>query len=329
LRVDGWIETGTEVSTWYDPMLAKLIAHAPTRAAAIAKLRDALAATHIHGIETNLPFLAFILCNEAFLAGRQTTRLLGELRFTMPGIEVLQAGTMTTVQDWPGRLGYWDVGVPPSGPMDDRALRLANGIVGNAEGEAALEMTATGATLRFAGEALIALTGAAMPATLDGASVPFWEPLHVNAGSVLKLGAIQGPGQRSYLAVQGGFDLPEYMGSRATFTLGRFGGHGGRALRVADVLRLRTHARATTRTGASVYCMVRMAHRTSSRPPTSRLSSPPTGKCTTTPAAPACDSSDLRRSGHARTAARRACILRTSTTMPMPWVPSTSRATCR
>jgi urea carboxylase len=238
LRVDGWIETGTEVTTWYDPMLAKLIAHGATRDAAIGQLRAALARTRVHGIETNLPFLQSILGDAAFLAGRPTTRLLASHAFTSASIEVLSPGTMTTVQDWPGRLGHWDVGVPPSGPMDDRALRLANRIAGNAEGEAALEMTATGATLRFPVPALVALAGAPMAASLDGVAVPFWTPLQVAAGSVLKIGALTGPGQRCYLAVQGGFDLPEYMGSRATFTLGQFGGHGGRALRVGDVLRL-------------------------------------------------------------------------------------------
>jgi len=242
VRVDGWIETGTEVGNWYDPMLAKIIAHGATREAAITRLRDALGRTRIHGIETNLPFLRCILGNDEFLAGRATTRLLGRIDFRTPGIEVLGAGTQTTVQDWPGRTGYWDVGVPPSGPMDERAFRLANRIVGNQEGEAALEMTATGATLRFASEALVALAGATMPAAVDGRAVDFWQPLQVAAGSVLQLGAIQGAGQRSYLAVQGGFDLPEYLGSRATFTLGGFGGHGGRALRVGDVLRLNQQA---------------------------------------------------------------------------------------
>ncbi len=138
---------------------------------------------------------------------------------------------MTTVQDWPGRLGLWDVGVPPSGPMDALALRLANRVVGNEEGAAALEMTVTGATLRFEADAVIALTGARMEATLDGAAVEFWEPVSVSRGAVLALGRIKGAGQRTYLAVRGSFDLPEYLGSRATFTLGQFGGHGGRALR--------------------------------------------------------------------------------------------------
>ena len=145
---------------------------------------------------------------------------------------------MSTLQDWPGRTGLWDVGIPPSGPMDAIALRLANRIVGNAEGMAGIEMTATGATLLFNAPAVIALTGASMDAHLDEAPVEFWQPLAVSAGSTLRLGQISDAGQRSYLAIQGGLDLPEYMGSRSTFTLGRFGGHGGRALRTGDVLRL-------------------------------------------------------------------------------------------
>ena len=238
LRVDGWIETGTEVSAFYDPMLAKVIARGATREEAIAKLGAALAESRIHGIETNLPYLCSILEHPEFIAGRQTTRLLNTHTLELPGIEVLQPGTMTTVQDWPGRQGLWDVGVPPSGPMDALALRLANRLLGNHEGTAALEMTVTGATLRFATPTVIALAGATMQATLDDAPVAFWTPLLVAAGGVLKLGRIEGGGQRSYLAVQGGLDVPLYMGSRSTFTLGRFGGHGGRALRVGDVLRL-------------------------------------------------------------------------------------------
>jgi urea carboxylase len=238
LRVDGWIETGTEVSAFYDPMLAKVIAHGATREEAIGRLREALGGAQIHGIETNLAYLCSVLDHPEFRAGRPTTRLLNTHGFEQPAIEVLQPGTMTTVQDWPGRQGLWDVGVPPSGPMDPVALRLANRLVGNTEGTAALEMTATGATLRFATAAVIALTGATMRATLDDAPLPFWEPVAVKAGAVLKLGRIEGAGQRSYLAVQGGLDVPEYLGSRSTFTLGQFGGHGGRALRVGDVLRL-------------------------------------------------------------------------------------------
>src|SRR5690606_27106577 len=149
----------------------------------------------------------------------------------MPELEVVEAGTMTTIQDWPGRCGLWDVGIPPSGPMDALAFRLANRLVGNAQGVAGLELTATGATLRFMVATRVALTGARMQARLDGAAVPWWRASTVPAGATLNLGAITGPGQRTYLAIAGGIDVPEYQGSRATFTLGGFGGHGGRALR--------------------------------------------------------------------------------------------------
>ena len=238
LRVDGWVETGTEVSAFYDPLLAKVIAHADTRAAAIARLAQSLGQAHIDGIETNLPYLVSILEHPVFVAGEQTTGLLASHTLQLPTLEVLAPGTLTTVQDWPGRRGLWDVGVPPSGPMDSLALRLANRMVGNEEGTAALEMTVTGATVRFACDSVIALAGAAMEATLDDAAVAFWDPRAVRAGSVLRLGRIVGAGQRSYLAVRGGFDVPDYLGSKSTFTLGRFGGHGGRALRTGDVLRL-------------------------------------------------------------------------------------------
>jgi urea carboxylase len=238
LRVDGWIEAGTEVTGFYDPMLAKIIARGENREVAIDRLAAALDASHIDGIETNLRYLSSVLRHPVFARGEQTTALLGSHSLASPSIEVLAPGTLTTVQDFPGRQGLWDVGVPPSGPMDSLALRLANRIVGNPEGAAALELTVTGATLRFDADAVIALTGAHMEATLDGRAVGYWEPLPVPRGAVLALGRIRGAGQRAYLAVRGSFDIPEYLGSRATFTLGQFGGHGGRALRTGDVLRL-------------------------------------------------------------------------------------------
>jgi urea carboxylase len=239
VRVDGWVETGSEVSAYYDPMLAKVIARGATREQAIANLSRALGSSRIDGIETNLPYLVSILANPTFAAGEQTTAMLAHHTLHSPSIEVLAPGTLTTVQDWPGRQGLWDVGVPPSGPMDSLALRLANRMVGNEAGAAALEMTVTGATLRFDADAVIALAGATMDATLDDIALEFWQPIAVKRGSALALGKIRGAGQRAYLAVRGGFDLPEYLGSRATFTLGQFGGHGGRALRTGDVLRLR------------------------------------------------------------------------------------------
>jgi urea carboxylase len=238
VRVDGWIEPGTEVSSFYDPLLAKIITHAPTRAQAVAKLEQALARTSVYGVETNLDYLRGILAHEVFRSGRQYTRFLSTFELPVRSVEVLKPGTHSTVQEYPGRLGYWNVGVPPSGPMDALAFRLANRMVGNREWHAALELTGTGPTLKFGIETMIALSGARMTALLDGEPVPFWEPVRVSGGSVLALGGIQGAGQRTYLAVRGGFVVPPYLGSKATFTLGLFGGHAGRALRTADVLRL-------------------------------------------------------------------------------------------
>ena len=238
VRVDGWVESGSEVSSFYDPLLAKIITHGETRELALAALEKALAQTSVYGIETNLDYLRGILANETFRSGQQYTRFLSTFELPVRSVEVLKPGTHSTVQEYPGRLGYWNVGVPPSGPMDPFAFRLANRIVGNREWHAALELTGTGPSLKFGIETRIALAGAQMSTTLDGKPVPYWQPVNVPAGSVLALGAIQGTGQRTYLAVKGGFVVPPYLGSKATFTLGQFGGHVGRALRTGDVLRL-------------------------------------------------------------------------------------------
>ncbi len=238
VRVDGWVETGSEVTPFYDPMIAKVIAHAPTRAAALEKLRTALTLTRLDGIDTNLDYLLAILDSAEFQTGGINTRFLDSFEFRPHVIDVQAPGTHTTIQDYPGRVGYWEVGVPPSGPMDHFAFRAANRLVGNPEGTAALECTVTGPSLRFHHATTICLTGADMQATLDGHNVPTWQAVPVAADSTLSLGAITGHGTRTYLAVAGGFDLPDYLGSQSTFTLGRFGGHGGRALLAGDGLKI-------------------------------------------------------------------------------------------
>jgi len=153
-------------------------------------------------------------------------------------IEVLRAGTLTTVQDWPGRLGLWHVGVPPSGPMDDRSFRAGNLALGNPEGTAGLECTLKGPKLRFGVAATVCLCGADAEPTLDGEAVPMWEPVTLEAGTELEVGATNGRGLRAYVLVAGGIDVTPYLGSASTFTLGGFGGHAGRALRKGDVLTL-------------------------------------------------------------------------------------------
>ncbi len=257
-RCDTWVAAGVEVSPFYDPMLAKIIVRAPTREAALDKLAAALEATRISGLETNLDYLRSVVASPVLREGRQITATLASHAWSASTIDVLAPGTDTTVQDYPGRLGHWDVGVPPSGPMDDYAFRLGNRLVGNADGAAGLEITVTGPTLRFNTAVTIALTGARLPAEVDGREIAWWSPVGIPAGGVLKLGAVNGGGVRAYLAVRGGIDVPRYMDSRATFTLGRFGGHGGRALRLADVLHVGTDiagppARASIAAQAPVY----------------------------------------------------------------------------
>jgi urea carboxylase len=237
-RVETWVEAGTEVPPFYDPMIAKLIVHGANRAEALAKLGTALADTELAGIETNLDYLRYLAALPALANGEITTRTLEGLDYRPFTVEVISGGTQTTVQDWPGRTGYWSVGVPPSGPMDHLSFRLANRALGNPADAAALELTLSGPTLRFDRATTICLTGAAMPATLDGEAVPFWEPVRVEAGQVLAMGSATDAGTRAYLAVAGGFQVPAYLGSRATFTLGKFGGHGGRALLPGDVLHI-------------------------------------------------------------------------------------------
>ncbi len=236
LRVDSWVERGTEVGAHYDPMLAKLIALGDDREQALAKLARGLAECRIAGLESNLGYLRELMRFAPFVAGQHTTRSLATFTAPSHAFDVISAGVHTTVQSWPGRLGYWDVGVPPSGPMDSLAMRTANGLVGNPMTASALEITVAGPSITFRSAQRIAVTGAAIELTLDGQPAAMWALIDVAAGQTLRLGRIDGAGCRSYLALNGGIDVPDYLGSGATFTLGQFGGHGGRCLRAGDVL---------------------------------------------------------------------------------------------
>ncbi|ANI83749.1 urea carboxylase [Kosakonia oryzae] len=238
LRIDSWVESGCEVPPFFDPMLAKIIAWQPTREAAVHALHDALGATRLYGVETNRTYLQQILTFAPFACGEPWTRCLEGLTYQAHTLEVLSAGTQTTVQDHPGRVGYWAVGVPPSGPMDSRALRLGNRLLGNDDNAAALEITLSGPTLKFNCDAQAVVTGADIALTLDGEPLAMNRIFTLRAGMTLHIGDISGDGVRSYLCLLGGFQVPEYLGSKSTFTLGQFGGHAGRALRTGDVLHL-------------------------------------------------------------------------------------------
>ncbi|MET0317278.1 MAG: 5-oxoprolinase/urea amidolyase family protein [Rhodococcus fascians] len=149
---------------------------------------------------------------------------------------VVRPGMLTTVQDWPGRVGYWKVGVPPSGPMDDLSFRLGNVALGNSEGAPGLESAMAGPALTFDADTYVCVTGADARVRIDGTDVPQWRPVLVSAGAVLDVGPTTGAGLRVYVTVQGTIEVDDYLGSAATFTLGKFGGHRGGTLAEGDVL---------------------------------------------------------------------------------------------
>ncbi len=241
IRVESAVTDGSSITSHYDPLLAKIIVTAPTRAAAVQQLQQALDQTKLSGIETNVEWLRAVARSESVLRGELSTRVLQTVRHEPRTIRVVSGGLCTTVQDYPGRLGYWSVGVPPSGPMDDLAFRLGNRLLGNPSSAAGLEWTATGPTLEFDCAVTLCLTGADSAASLDGQPLDRYRPIEVAPGQQLKLGRLRGPGMRGYVLVHGGIETAEYLGSRSTFTLGGFGGHAGRALAAGDVLHLGPH----------------------------------------------------------------------------------------
>lgn len=238
IRIDHWIETGIEVSPYFDPMLAKVIVHAPNRDAALEKLQITLDSTRLYGSETNLDYLRALSRDPCLQRGEVTTRYLNQFSYQPARIDVLQGGTQTTIQDYPGRRGHWDVGVPPSGPFDSYSFRLANRLLNNPDDTAGLEITIQGPTLQFSQATQVVIAGAPIDAKLDNEPVGLHQTINILPGQTLVLGRMQNAGARSYLAVRGGIDCPKYLGSRSTFTLGQFGGHNGRALRSGDVLKL-------------------------------------------------------------------------------------------
>ncbi|MBL8137936.1 MAG: biotin-dependent carboxyltransferase family protein [Acidobacteria bacterium] len=153
---------------------------------------------------------------------------------TARAFTVLRPGLLTTVQDL-GRWGHQAVGVPVAGAMDTYSLRLANGLVGNPETAAALEVTLLGPTLRAEAPLVIAVAGAIFDLQVDGQPVAHGAPIALAAGSVLRFQERRA-GARAYLAVAGGIDTPRVLGSRATHLVSRMGGLDGRALVAGDVV---------------------------------------------------------------------------------------------
>ena len=236
-HVETWIQKGVEVTSLYDPMLAKLIVHGSDRADAIAKMERVLKDSRVYGITSNMQYLAALLKTETYQTGALFTGMLKDFMPQEHAIEVLDGGVQTTVQDYPGMIGYWFVGVPPCGPMDAYNFRIGNSILGNDESAPGLELTLRGGSYRFRTTVSFCITGADMKATLDGVEIPMYQVVHASAMQVLKFKDCK-VGMRTYLLVAGGFDMPKIMGSSSTFIDGKFGGHNGRTLRTGDVLRL-------------------------------------------------------------------------------------------
>ncbi|PGS51136.1 biotin-dependent carboxyltransferase family protein [Bacillus sp. AFS041924] len=149
-------------------------------------------------------------------------------------IKVCRPGLLTSVQDL-GRYGFQKYGVIVSGAMDATSLRIANLLVGNEEGEAALEVTLMGTSFLFEKDLLISITGGNLSATIDGELVTLWRPVYVKVGSVLHFKACQS-GCRAYVAIAGGFAVDEIMESKSTYLRGEIGGYKGRALKEGDLL---------------------------------------------------------------------------------------------
>lgn len=152
-------------------------------------------------------------------------------------LEIVKHGLEATVQDVYGRPGYYSYGIPPSGAQDGLALGLANLLVGNHKNEAGLEITLLGPQIRFEEDHVIALTGADLSPKINGEPALRWQAFVVKKGDLLTFGAII-KGCRAYLGVAGGIDVPEILGSKATYVRGEIGGHEGRVLQKGDVLKV-------------------------------------------------------------------------------------------
>ncbi|KAI1848467.1 hypothetical protein JX266_005773 [Neoarthrinium moseri] len=236
-RVDTWVRPGNVVSPMYDPLLAKLMHHAPSRERAISEFRQVLVGSQVRGPPVNLDFLLAILDSEQFKSGATLTRMLDTFNYAPAAIDVLSGGSYTLIQDYPGRptVGH---GFGHAGPMDPISFRVANALVGNSMNTEALEITLTGPELLFLGEATISLCGPEAPAYLDASELPMWTRVHVRAGQKLKVGKLV-QGCRSYLAVYGGFpNVAQWFGSKSTNPMVNVGGYQGRALRAGDFLRI-------------------------------------------------------------------------------------------
>ncbi|KAL7952069.1 allophanate hydrolase subunit 2 domain-containing protein [Trichoderma barbatum] len=244
VRVDTWVRNGQRITPLYDPLIGKVMVHSPDgRTAAQKKMLAVLADTALQGTQSNLEYLSKILESEMFTSGNTLTNSLSTFKFDSCSLQVIDPGVYTTIQDYPGRIDTGH-GIPPGGPMDDFSARVANILVGNDFGVEMLELTLSGPKLLFHEAAVVAVCGAELPVTLDGASQPMWSRIVIKKGQTLELGKVTGNGLRTYLAVKGGFpQVPKFLGSKSTAPELGFGGVQGRKLQIHDILLLSSQSR--------------------------------------------------------------------------------------
>ena len=235
VRCDTWIEDKTEIGLRYDSLIAKWMVYGETRQQAIDTMEMVLSQYKIRGeLRTNLPFLRKIINHPKFAEGHLNTSFISDITRKL---NVLNGGFLTTVQDL-GRFGYWWVGVPPSGPMDDRSFAAVNELVQNNSNAACLEITVSGPRLQFEFNGYGAIAGSEFSVELisekQTRNILMYSSFQFNAGDILNIGYSSRKGCRCYLAIDGGFDVPVVMDSRSTFVNAQIGGHFGRSLRSGD-----------------------------------------------------------------------------------------------
>ncbi|KAG9312717.1 putative urea carboxylase [Chiua virens] len=203
LRVDHWISTGTNVTTFFDPLLCKFVVRGNTREEAVLRLQQALSSSRSSRME------------------EATTTFLDTFAYTPRAMTVVSGGIETSVQDLPGR--RVGLGIPPSGPMDAQAFMAANCLVGNhleTEGLEIVTLPRVGCKFTFHVPCVVAVTGKAVTVKVDRKPAPMWGRLVIPAKGTLEVGGEgreTSNGFRVYLAVRGGFpEVPQYLGSKST-----------------------------------------------------------------------------------------------------------------
>lgn len=237
LRIDHWVATGSKISPYFDPLIAKIMVWGPDRVRATNGMIHALQKTRINGPTINLAYLTEILKSSQFQIGNTLTSFLNtSFHFKPQLIEFVKQGSYTTIQDLPGR-ELVNAGVPLGGPVDLLFFQLANLVVGNDRTTAALEISMKGPLIRFHTSSVICLAGGEFKFSINGKKVPMFTAIDVPEGAVVKIGDAVGHGARGYLAIKGGFpEVAEYLGSKACTPTLNLGGHQGRPIMAGDCL---------------------------------------------------------------------------------------------